>query len=657
MFFPVGKSVLGVCEVTSVRSRAECLRTIQSKVQFARRLGQSFPRHYASPTGNIRITIISAFGHCIARSIDTALRHDHELHYVDDSDARRASSFAAQVRLSSKLPTLLLEELEHHTETIQCHDSGVTLSFPSLETVKLAHGEFIKTKNFYLITSHEGCNNDGERDVHLVSNVSLNEDIKAIVLSATRMPWENIFHKMDVRFGHSAETFEVRRHEDLRARQEGTTEGATSTSVTASATSNSITFPPAPTSTPGTFNVSGSVSTELIDAQIFPPTNGLEALLPLTPEIVQSLTVKCKSCSFQGTISLIQGFFSVENTRESADNDIMIHDFFFVDGYLKLQADNFTAHIELETSVKPSAALATMDIAFSPIGLPGFSIVGIVTVGPMFKPVINMGAQLSAEIDFTYGFDLKVRFTFPIPINSFHRAIQKNVHNTLNLRLTHLSKQIPNNSTITLNVAELPNSTETGFGEASLTPLPFQASIPSASLTLTAGFLPHLLLGISVGSGFIISGSAGVGAVFGLPKLIAQISQVMDVNERCEAVNTTTTDDHHDAFDSFTLIEPSLVLDVALVSEGDIKVAGEQWAINGQWPLYNKTFALPTACLSYDADASSYAPPAVAATAGNRDAGEGSSGQGSSGGVRLTVGTWEVLAWLLVGVMAVFDAM
>lgn len=69
--------------------------------------------------------------------------------------------------MSSKLPTLTLEELEHHTETIECNDNSVTLTFPSLETVKLAHGQFIKAKRFYVITSHEGCNNDGERDVHL----------------------------------------------------------------------------------------------------------------------------------------------------------------------------------------------------------------------------------------------------------------------------------------------------------------------------------------------------------------------------------------------------------------------------------------------------------------------------------------------------------
>lgn len=118
-----------------------------------------------------------------------------------------------------------------------------------------------------------------------VSTVSLNEDINNIVLSTTRMPWENTFHKMDVRFGDSAETFEVRRHKDLQARQDTSTESATSPPITASASSNSITFPLAPTTTPESLSVSGNIGSKLIDTQILPPAYNIEGLLPLAPEM------------------------------------------------------------------------------------------------------------------------------------------------------------------------------------------------------------------------------------------------------------------------------------------------------------------------------------------------------------------------------------
>ncbi|ERF75319.1 hypothetical protein EPUS_00111 [Endocarpon pusillum Z07020] len=461
-----------------------------------------------------------------------------------------------------------------------------------------------------------------------VSTVSLNEDINNIVLSTTPMPWENMFHKMDA--GHR-------------------TESATSTPITASATSNSIAFPPAPTTTPGDFNVSGNIASELIDTQILPPDFNVDGLLAVAPEmwgLAMTLPYislannsiwrpkherKVQNCSVQGTISLFQGFFSIENTRESASDETMIIEFFTEDGYLELRADNVAAHIELESSIESSIELAAVEIPLPSVGLPGFMIPGIATVGPMLMPIIEIGAQFSAQIDFTYGFDL----------------------------------MIPNNSTIIINMAELANSTETGFRDASLAPLPFQASVPSLTVTLSVGFLPRLLLGISIGSASVVSFSAGAGAIFGLPKLETRISQVADVNERCEALNTTAADDddddNDDAFDFLTLIEPSVVLDVELIAEADIDV-GVTIDINATYPLLSTAFPLPTACLSYDADAESYAPAAIADARSYAPAAidatveEGDGGQGS-GGMRLGVGRLKMLVSLLVGVMAVFVGM
>lgn len=192
---------------------------------------------------------------------------------------------------------------------------------------------------------------------------------------------------------------------------------------------------------------------------------------------------------------------------------------------------------------------------------------------------------------------------------------------------------------------EIPHSRD-----ASLNPLPFQASIPSLALTLSIGFLPRLLLGIDVGSASaqIIGGNAGVGAILGLPKLEAKISQVADVNERCEAVNSTTGGDiSDDVFDSLTLIEPSVVLDIGLIAEAGISVARQSIQIDAQYPLLNQTFALPTACLRFDDEVGGYAPAVTAAAGGDGGAG--------SAGVRLGMpGKLKVLGGLLVGVMGVF---
>ncbi len=120
-----------------------------------------------------------------ARGLKGCLRYDHYLHYVNDVRTRdpvsspnevlhgqsntRASisKFAAQVSMKFKMPALLLEDIEHHTERIDCSDSKVYLYFNSAEALEHAHEEFKRANSFLLITSHIGCNEDGERIPHL----------------------------------------------------------------------------------------------------------------------------------------------------------------------------------------------------------------------------------------------------------------------------------------------------------------------------------------------------------------------------------------------------------------------------------------------------------------------------------------------------------
>ncbi len=66
-----------------------------------------------------------------------------------------------------KTPALLLEDIEHHTGMIDCFDSRIYLYFSSVQAFEHAHEEFNSVSNFLIITSHEGCNEDGERDPHL----------------------------------------------------------------------------------------------------------------------------------------------------------------------------------------------------------------------------------------------------------------------------------------------------------------------------------------------------------------------------------------------------------------------------------------------------------------------------------------------------------
>lgn len=67
----------------------------------------------------------------------------------------------------SKEPTLVLEEIEEHLKTIECNGTQIELGFDTAESLALAFEEYSAAGQFFLITSHDGCNNDGARNAHL----------------------------------------------------------------------------------------------------------------------------------------------------------------------------------------------------------------------------------------------------------------------------------------------------------------------------------------------------------------------------------------------------------------------------------------------------------------------------------------------------------
>ena len=129
--------------------------------------------------------------------IDSFFKHDHVLHFIEgtsqnlptDSSSRDRSDdltqirgpirgsqspFAAHVRLSSTLPTLLLEDNDSHLEHIACHESTIEIEFYDHAAASAAWGEVQTRPEMIAITSHPGCNADGERKPYLfVSRISL----------------------------------------------------------------------------------------------------------------------------------------------------------------------------------------------------------------------------------------------------------------------------------------------------------------------------------------------------------------------------------------------------------------------------------------------------------------------------------------------------
>lgn len=74
---------------------------------------------------------------------------------------------AAQVHLKTKLPTLALEDIDHHVDYISCSETSILLGFVTASSKHAAIEELRSKDKFYLVTSHDTCNNDGERNIYL----------------------------------------------------------------------------------------------------------------------------------------------------------------------------------------------------------------------------------------------------------------------------------------------------------------------------------------------------------------------------------------------------------------------------------------------------------------------------------------------------------
>lgn len=71
------------------------------------------------------------------------------------------------MKVKSKYPTLALEDIEPHVDDIQCSQSTLTLSFGTGQNLEEAKDAWSGVSQFLIITSHIGCNEDGERTPYL----------------------------------------------------------------------------------------------------------------------------------------------------------------------------------------------------------------------------------------------------------------------------------------------------------------------------------------------------------------------------------------------------------------------------------------------------------------------------------------------------------
>ena len=85
---------------------------------------------------------------------------------ADDTHGSKAQ-MAAQVHFTPKLPTLAIEDIEVLLDSIVCAASTIELHFSHQDALQEALVELAALPRFILVTSHVGCNENGERRAYL----------------------------------------------------------------------------------------------------------------------------------------------------------------------------------------------------------------------------------------------------------------------------------------------------------------------------------------------------------------------------------------------------------------------------------------------------------------------------------------------------------
>ena len=420
----------------------------------------------------------------------------------------------------------------------------------------------------------------------------------------------------------------------------------TVSSISTLPSSARITFPsPNPKASPTATTIAQAVTTSYTDTKILPPDllEGAVGGLSIGGiQIPDGVSVKCTNCTTYGSIRLVSGSFtSGSSTNDTRDNIILdaIDDVddavgFITDGYLQVAATGLGAHIELETIWSASVS-HDFEITLATIPLQPWSIPNIAVIGPIFIPKLVIGVGVSADVNFKSGFSVSV----------------------------------PNNSTATVNIGNVTQSSLSGFDKTKFTSLPFTSDVENIALNVSLGLHPELLLGISFFGGI---GEAGAGIFLDMPKLSLQVQPVsVAANERCELIA-----DKGAANNALSLLKANLthivpVVDFAggFVAEASMKVGGLP-SIGKQtaWTPLATTFPGPTVCLAYDREQKDYVVAskavAVAAAASSSIVAAATSSSAAnrvsspfSGAIIGLVGLQAVVIcfWVVVGGLFVFE--
>ena len=133
------------------------------------------------------------------------------------------SPLSASVNFRMKLPSLLLEDIEHMVDEVHCEADSIELSFSSSDHMNIVRNALSLHREFIVITSHATCNDEHSRlpylyglhqlSWHLRLNSAYHSRIDSlfysmksnrITLSSKRLTWKDSMTTMTTNFDRLA---------------------------------------------------------------------------------------------------------------------------------------------------------------------------------------------------------------------------------------------------------------------------------------------------------------------------------------------------------------------------------------------------------------------------------------------------------------------
>ncbi|MCJ1383388.1 hypothetical protein MMC17_006501 [Xylographa soralifera] len=396
------------------------------------------------------------------------------LDYIDEESIIDGKPFVATLLYGPNRPALLLEQIDSLLTSIDCTNAGISLGFSSRDHAEQARDAW-NMPEIIVITSHKGCNNDGRRVPYLVSEISFDMGRNLAMLSAKGVSWAKASNTLEVDFSYR----ESHHGLDLESYS------PSASLIAKRQTTQDLSF-------------------SILNTNIF-AINDM-----LSPTTTLSFTQKCVACVGTGTVTLAAGNITlisgVESILDSLINPTVSDLASSAD--ISIVFNNFTAEFEFETSIQLTQSFSFHILGEDGIGIPGFSIPGLFTIGPNFNPVIVAMIQLFQPVSFTYGFNFSV----------------------------------PDGSGFQIDMVNLANSQSMGFDSTAFTALPFTLLNFTPGVNVSIAFRPVIALGVNV-----LDIDLDPVTVFAdIPKYVVGLVPLANVDDNCLplAVNGTGNGEH-----------------------------------------------------------------------------------------------------------------